>query len=129
MLNSIRNHTRLRFFCAFMALYILNCSVDTKDINPNYIPENLAINDQETLLEIVIEKVLGFENAIPEYDDTDSENNSLVKKTIAIAFFIVPDFALDVNDSNYESTTENILLGNLHIIKPYFEIHSPPPEV
>lgn len=112
-----------------MALYILNCSVDTKDINPNYIPENLAINDQETLLEIVIEKVLGFENAIPEYDDTDSENNSLVKKTIAIAFFIVPDFALDVNDSNYESTTENILLGNLHIIKPYFEIHSPPPEV
>ncbi len=57
-----------------MGLYLLNISVDTADPNPNHIPEDLSINDQESIIEIVLEKVLGYENAIKEYDDNDTED-------------------------------------------------------
>ena len=49
-----------------MGIYLLNISVDTKDPHPEYIPEDLSINDQESIVEIVVEKILGFENAIQE---------------------------------------------------------------
>lgn len=129
MLHSIRNRKGLRLFCAFMALYLLNCSVDTSDIKPNYIPENLTINDQETFIEIIVEKVFGFENAIPETEDSDSENNIILKKTVTVDLFILPHFAVNFNDANLKSATENIRFGETSLLKPYFEIHSPPPEI
>jgi len=59
-----------------MGLYLLNISVDTADFNPEYIPEDLSINDQESIIEIIVESVLGYENAIKEYDDHDTEDNN-----------------------------------------------------
>lgn len=64
-----------------MGFYLLNISVDTADLNPNYIPEDLSFNDQESIIELVIEKVLGFENAIKEYDDNDVEDFDKKKTT------------------------------------------------
>ena len=66
-----------------MGLYLLNNSVDTADPNPEHIPEDLSINDQESIVEIIIEKVLGFENAIEEYDDNDTEDHNK-KKNVKI---------------------------------------------
>lgn len=68
-----------------MGLYFLNTSVDTIDPNPEYIPEDLSINEQESVVEILLEKVLGFENAIVEYDDHDTEEHTK-KKTTNIDF-------------------------------------------
>lgn len=59
-----------------MGLYMLNISVDTADPNPEYIPEDLSINDQESIVEIVLEKVMGYENAIEETDDNDTEDHT-----------------------------------------------------
>ena len=56
-----------------MALYLLNISVDAQDPESNTIPEDLLINDQESIVELILEEVLGFQNAIPEYDDPDAE--------------------------------------------------------
>lgn len=129
MLNAIRNKRGLRLFCAFMALYLLNCSVDTSDIRPDYVPEDLSFNDQENLIEIIIEKVLGFENAIPENEDVDSENNSIFKKIISVTFYVLPNFEVNTNDEIYESNSDNISYNEANVLKPYFEIHSPPPEI
>ncbi|TXB68372.1 hypothetical protein [Phaeodactylibacter luteus] len=59
-----------------MGLYLLNISVDTADPYPDYIPEDLSFNDQESIVEILLEQVLGYENAIAEYDDHDSSGHS-----------------------------------------------------
>lgn len=112
-----------------MALYLLNCSVDTDDITPSHFTENLTINDQESLIEIIVEKVLGFENAIPENEDCDSENYTTLKKTVTVDIFILPHFILNLKDSEYESLAENIIFSQANVLKTYFEIHSPPPEV
>lgn len=59
-----------------MGIYLLNISVDIADPNPEYIPEDLSINDQESIVEIIVEQVLGYEDAIKEYDDNDSEDHN-----------------------------------------------------
>lgn len=58
---------------------MLNISVDAADPNPEHIPEDLSINDQESIIEIIVEKVLGYEDAFKEYDDRDTEDQN--KKT------------------------------------------------
>ncbi len=59
-----------------MGLFLLNISVDSADPNPEYIPEDLSINDQESIVEIVAEQVLGYEDAFKEYDENDTEEHN-----------------------------------------------------
>lgn len=79
MISRVRNSVFLRFFWGLLGLYFLNISVDTTDFNPDYLPEDLSINDQESIIEIVVEKVLGYEDAIREYDDNDPEDHNSYK--------------------------------------------------
>lgn len=129
MLATIRKNKYLHLFCAFMAFYLLNCSVDASDITPNYIPENLNFNEQESVIEIIVEKVLGFENAIPENEDPDSENYGFFKKTISVTYYILPDFDCKLKEITFDKNSVNFEFQKTNILKPYFEIHSPPPEV
>lgn len=59
-----------------MGMYLLNISVDPADPNPQYIPEDLSINDQESIIEIVVEQLLGFDDAFEEFDDHDTQEHS-----------------------------------------------------
>ena len=60
MLSQIRNSVFTKILWGLMGLYLLNISVDTADPNPEHIPEDLSINDQESIVEIVVEKILGL---------------------------------------------------------------------
>ncbi|WP_052958689.1 hypothetical protein [Maribacter thermophilus] len=75
----VRKHINLRLFWFLMALHILNLSVDSPDPQPNYIPEDLSYNDMESIVEIVLEELLGIENAVPEQEDDDTNNSLMVK--------------------------------------------------
>lgn len=57
-----------------MAFHIFNLSVDTRDAAPDYVPEDLTVNDQESFVELVLEKWVGIENAITEHDEPDQED-------------------------------------------------------
>lgn len=110
-----------------MALYLLNISVDSPDPYPEHIPEDLSFNDQESIVEIIVEKVLGFENAIEEYDDHDSEEHN-TKKNVKVDLLV------------YLSKTNGNALGKLiarkksypnreaRLTNGFNEIDSPPPQ-
>lgn len=53
-----------------MALYLLNISVDTTESGSSYVGGNLNPNEQESIVEIVLEKILGIEDAITESEDS-----------------------------------------------------------
>lgn len=55
---------------------MFNISIDTADLNPEHIQEDLSINDQESIIEFVAEKILGYEDAFKEYDDKDTEDHN-----------------------------------------------------
>lgn len=74
-----------------IAMIILNCSVDAPDLQPEYVPEDLTYNDIESIVEWVLEDVLGYQDIIKEYDDDDNSNIAIVKKVIE-PFLPTPTF-------------------------------------
>lgn len=75
MFRTLRQHRLLRLFWGFMALYLFNISVDVPDAASPQIPENLAINDIESVAEFVLEDVMCLDDAVPEHDDPDREDD------------------------------------------------------
>ncbi|MBD3583946.1 hypothetical protein [Flavobacterium selenitireducens] len=117
-----------RLWCGFMALYLLNCCVDAPDASGRWKSENLSYNEQESVIELVVEKALGYGDVIPEYDDTDSGNESPVKKNISIDFFLLPQCDLIQNERIASRVAFNPNHNNLNPreIPDYI---SPPPEI
>ncbi|MEP2669319.1 MAG: hypothetical protein ABJH04_10015 [Cyclobacteriaceae bacterium] len=126
MISRIRNYTFTKLFWGLMGLYLLNISVDTVDLYPEHIPEDLSINDQESIVEIIVEQVLGYENAIQEYDDHDTDGHS--KKNVKIDVLVQPTLA---NEGSYKRTErKQLFLGyEAHLTNGHKEIKSPPPKV
>ncbi len=116
----------LRYLVFFMALHVLNCSVDAPDAIYGHASENLAHNEQESIVELVVEKGLGFTDAIPEYDDTDEDNETPLKKNFSIDFCVLPSppAVPAVFGSRYRAAVSKLPATVPHI----GEIHCPPPE-
>lgn len=113
----------LRYTSLFMALYLLNCSVDAPDVSHR---ENLKINEQESIVELVIEKGLGFDNAIAEYDDSDSENETSLKKSFSVDWYVLPDAIILNFVCNFERIRPIGLISSL--VERPADLNSPPPE-
>jgi len=128
VLSQIRNSVFSKILWGLMGLYLLNISVDTADPNPEHIPENLSINDQESIVEIVVEKILGYENAIEEYDDHDTEDhNKKSNVKIDLTTHSLVDNAL--NQSLIESTRHKFLDYNTYLTNGFQKLDIPPPKI
>jgi hypothetical protein len=71
-----RRHIVFRIICCLLAVHIFNISVDMPDANPDDVAEDLTINDQETIVELVLEKCIGIEDAIAEHDEPGDESQN-----------------------------------------------------
>lgn len=129
MLHSFRNTVFVRSFWGFMCLFLFNCSVDIPDKRLNQFAVDLSINDQESIVEIIIEKVLGYGDVILELQEGDSNEHSKVKKNISIDTYVLPNFSNDDESSETILKKKLIYLHEQNLVSAYFEIHSPPPEV
>ena len=119
-----RNHIITRFFCILMALHIFNLSVDTKDTAPDYVPEDLAVNDQESFVELVLEKWVGIENAITEHDEPDQEDGG------ALDFKKINLIAQNFSHVNFATTEIDHVYSPEYIVSfqnPCFDIIPRPP--
>ncbi|WP_289039815.1 hypothetical protein [uncultured Zobellia sp.] len=110
-----------------MGLYLLNLSVDPADPNPAYIPEDLTINDQESIVEIIIEKILGYENAIEECDDNDTTDHN--KNTNLKIEFIANSLADSSVYYCFARTLKHQFPDyNTHLTNGYQKLATPPPK-
>ncbi|MCU0358576.1 MAG: hypothetical protein MUE95_13445, partial [Cyclobacteriaceae bacterium] len=53
---------------------MLNLSIDPPDLHSHTIPEDLSINDIESVIELVIEDILGFDSFFAENDEADDND-------------------------------------------------------
>lgn len=109
-----------------MGIYLLNISVDTADADPEHIAEDLSFNDQESLVEIMVEQILGFEDAFKEYDDLDPEDhNNQGQKTIDLVVHVSSKMThyLDAFDllQTFPHFEDLLALG-------FYQIDTPPPK-
>jgi len=111
-----------------MGLYMLNISVDVPNYVLNHSQPITAFNLQESIIEIVVEKVLGFDNAIPETQDSDSDSKSRIKPSFKIDVYLSL-FALSF--SNFKETVKNNNYNHYRIpliAELFSEVTSPPPD-
>ncbi len=110
-----------------MGIYILNISVDAADTHPQNIPEDLTYNDQESIVEIFVEKVLGFENALAEYDDHDTQdhNTKNLQKIDLMVHFSV-EFRNTLPD--FDSIRQRYIDFEVNLTKGFFLPDNHPPK-
>jgi hypothetical protein len=94
-----------RLLCFFLAMHILNCSIDAPDALPNSKPEDLTVNEMESVAEVVLEKILDFPAALPEHDENDQEEGMDFK---------LSKFVLEV----YKPLIKPEIFENAHFLKP-----------
>lgn len=111
-----------------MGLYLLNISVDTADPSPAHIPEDLSFNDQESIVEIVIEKILGFENAIKEYDDHDTEDHNK-KKNVEVDLLVDVIKVNKIDPNQFIERKKRFPNYEARLTKGFSKLDSPPPKV
>lgn len=122
----LRKNILSKFFIAFMALHLFNICIDIEDYEANGLKEDLSFNDQETIVEFVLEKILDLGDVISEHDeqDTDAEKKIDVKK-IQLYYpsqIITHDQFISRKGSNFTYQFPDFCTRN-------FDVHSPPPEL
>ena len=114
-----------RILCAILSLYLLNLSIDTPtvyDVNGN----TKYFNEQDSFIELIVEKALDYEDAIEDYDSNDS-SETFTKKSL-VDFFIIPSIEGIQCDFSTPDKHEpfNLRQFNPSLVSICF---SPPPEV
>ena len=122
-----RKHTGIRIFWGLIALYMLNICVDSPDLFPNQ-PENLNINDQESVIELVVEQVLDLGNVIPEYDDNDTEDHTSSKTSVNLDHFIVDKSSIAFQQDFSLQKKQNTLFALANFRNLSLEVDAPPPK-
>ena len=125
MILSLRNSAVAKLLWVLMGLYILNLSADTADPESQHIAEDLTINDQESMVEVLVETILGFEEAFEEFDDPDAEeqNNNNLQKLV-----------LSLHNPSEEHLFNSAIPANTNFSDPkavlcqgFYQLDSPPP--
>ena len=125
-----RRHIHFKLFWFLTALNILNLSVDAPDPQPYHIPEDLRYNDMESIVEIVLEQVLGIEDAVPEHDDDDATHGLLMHSNLQLI--------CHQEESRIEFSSRSYDVAQLHMYVLYKETYAdqihpeiilPPPQV
>lgn len=84
----LKQNKYIKYFSCFLSIYMLNLSIDVTDNINSSASNNLSLNDQESIIEVVLEKVLGFENVITEKDISDTDKSFALKKHKILEYII-----------------------------------------
>lgn len=111
-----------------MGFYFLNICVDTPDPNPEYIPEDLTINDQESIIEIIVEQIMGYENAIEEFDDNDTKDHNTLTIT---KINLINRYLNDINIKQLfiETKSQKFPDLNAYLTIGFHQLDTPPPKI
>jgi len=118
-----------RFLLGFMALLFLNLSVNLDDEVPRYVAEDLSFNKQETIIELVCEKLLGFEDAFSEYEDNDTDEQTK-SKNVKLNLYSQISLAYHFQEKPFVVTSKPRYLEDQKFLTiGYQQLDTPPPKV
>lgn len=114
-----------RFLCLLLALHFFNLSIDPPDPQPDNVPEDLSINEVESILELIVETWFGWEDAFEEHDDNDSKRCIL---DFSGVYFTRHDHMLADDVLHATAIDEFTISDDRKVCSMSREINSPPPE-
>lgn len=107
MIQIFRHKQFVKSILWLLCLQFFNLSIDTRDVQANHQVEDLSINDQESIIELVVEKVFGWEKAFTEVDDQDHEKNTKPKLEKVVSFhqlICIQKLSVEIDFITEEST-------------------------
>lgn len=124
MLEYIQNCRLSKNILGFLILVFLNSSIDA----PNIFSKKIAYNEQETLIELIIEKGLGYKEAIGEqnHDNELPENSASKKFQIDIFRTQIPEILIHLDFDLKNQSSPSYL--DLIYSQDHSKIFIPPPE-
>ncbi|AWW28973.1 hypothetical protein DN752_01830 [Echinicola strongylocentroti] len=108
-----------------MALYLFNISADAPDLRPFYMPEDLTINDQESIVELIMETILGFEGVFAEYDDPDTDDEG---STFDLSVFVVFEQSNALVEPFLELIRRRSFYISKALVRGFGQLEGPPPK-
>ena len=128
MFGQIRNSLFVKALWGLMGVYLLNISVDTADPAAEFMHEDLSINDQESIVEIIVEQVLGYEDAFREYDDNDTDEH---QKTNNLKIELISQCPVDseINQSMIRTKKQKSPDYCTFLTNGFYKLDIPPPKV
>jgi hypothetical protein len=127
----LNQHTlAVRMICFILVFAIMNISIDPPDLLQNLdadmaLEEDISINEMESISELVMEKVLDIDNAIPESDEAEAE--TLLKKVEV--FQHLYEFSVPALTVQLVSSCESLSLVPVFSPQNHSSIIAPPPKV
>ncbi|SFT95062.1 hypothetical protein SAMN04489724_2912 [Algoriphagus locisalis] len=126
MILILRNSAFVKLLWVLMGLYIFNLSADTPDPESAHIAEDLSINDQESMVEVLVESILGFEDTFEEYEDPDGDDQNKKTTQKVVLALHNPFYQGLLFDSSY--TAENKFPDpRIVLTLGFYRLDSPPP--
>jgi hypothetical protein len=109
---------------AMITLQLMNMSIDAVDPMPNC--EDLSVNEIESCVELIVEVILGHDNAIQETDDDDGSGT---KPSARIVLFsaLTTGIILELENEAVSNQSESPYLVSFKSVTR--SITSPPPRV
>ena len=122
-----RKNKAIKIVWLLLAVHILNCSIDPPDVLPESTPEDLTINEIESVAELVAEDILDIENAVPEEDEHDSEDGTSLDTKKVCSFCDKKTFSRCAISYLVDVSSVDITVPNFYSFQ-YSEVLNPPPE-
>lgn len=91
MIHELQQSSFRKWACLFVALQLLNCSIG---LAPKHSIMTNAINNLnyiDTAYELMVEEILGFDNAIPEYGEPLNSAGDFIK-TLSLDKYVAQTF-------------------------------------
>jgi uncharacterized membrane-anchored protein YitT (DUF2179 family) len=129
MIALIRKSKYVRYFWTVIGIYVLNISVDVTDNFYNDHKQRVALNNQESIIEIIVEKVLGYENAITEKDSPETEKGFTLKKFKPLEYIVNNPKESSTLFYSEASSQKLHMFISLNIKETFIGQHYPPPEL
>ena len=119
----LRKRLFMTIVCMIVSVQLFNLSFDPAD--PSFGKEDLSINEIESCLELILEIVLGNDDAVKESDESD-EAQDRPGSTVTL-FTICNSESLEENQS-IEVRRCLPTINSAHLESPSLPITSPPPK-
>lgn len=126
MLSDLKNSSFSKSIWIFMTLYFINLSIDVQYDSRWF--KSSTLDENETLIELLIEDVLDYEDAVADQNNLDTDEIKIKKSIFLI--FISQTANLSLKTAIH-SKGISIVFSNLFLFLKSLadKIHTPPPEI
>ena len=109
-----------------MTLYFINLSIDVQYDNRWF--KSSTLDENETLIELLIEDVLDYEDAVADQNNLDTDEIKIKKSIFLIFISQTSNLSLK---TTIHSKGNSIVFSNLFLFLKSLadKIHTPPPEI